>query len=181
MDGLGDLAFSDFEANAQFKDYPHEVDFTEVKIRNGESEISSRQISRTEVVTSMTRRTSTVDGSTPLPELKLVEILIGDPFPFYIDRGLFLTLFKAISIDSYILHLILHNSYGFYKFPGRPRPNSCSAIRSYFVSTLRYTIAWSFNPENKETMAILMPRTVSTGPRNVGNYFASFLSVFGWN
>jgi len=97
------------------------------------------------------------NSNTP-PSLRLVEIRITFPFPFYTAQETFLELFDSINIDPYVLHLIRLNSFGFYQFPKPSASKNVSEIFSYYLSTLYYNLAWSFDPKTREARAILMSK-----------------------
>ncbi|ORX98194.1 hypothetical protein BCR34DRAFT_548229 [Clohesyomyces aquaticus] len=188
MDGLRALADSNFETNAQFDDRHRrpDFDFIHVHLQNGIGTIDPRDtIPKDKIVDEMGPRHSLGNGSTSSPQLRLLEIRIGDPFPFYIDRQTFLELSRAIKIDAYILHLIVRNSYGFFQFPATPSSPQVTTLTSYYVSTVDYILIWSHNSKTMETKAMLLTRGAS--PRDtaktaifeqLGRYLHSFMSVY---
>ena len=182
MDGLRKLAVAAFEEEKRFSDTVHEFTFIQAQPNNEQRTIiQPREIPKNEIVSKMAAKPSTVgSGSSSSPELKLVQIRIADPSPFYIEKQLFLQIFEALQVEPYILYLILLNSYGFHRFPAAPPLTNGQVISSYFVSTIMYMLAWSFNPVTMETKAILMTRTANgmTPFTEVECYFRNILSVY---
>jgi hypothetical protein len=102
----------------------------------------------------MKTRDSTVVG-----ERKLAQITMEDPFPMRLKKRLLKELIESLDVDLYILHLIVHNSYGFHRFPATDAPvNGTKGISSFFLSTILYMLVWSFNPATTSTKALLMIR-----------------------
>lgn len=181
MNGLRKLAAAEFEAEKRFNDTVHEFTFIQIQLKNEQSTIiPARNILKNEIVSKMAARAGTVGGGSSSPELKLVQIQIADPFPFYIEKQLFLQIFESLQVEPYILHLILRNSYGFHRFPATPPLTNGRVIFSYFVSTIMYMLAWSFNPVTMETKAVLMTRAANgmTTFQEVERYFRSILFVY---
>ena len=181
MDGLRKLAVAAFEGEKRFSDTVHEFTFIQAQPNNEQRTIiQPRKIPKNEIVSRMAAKPSATSGGSSSPELKLVQIQIADPSPFYIEKQLFLQTFETLQLEPYILHLILLNSYGFHRFPAAPPLTNNQVISSYFVSTIMYMLAWSFNPVTLETKAILMTRTANgmTTFEEVEYYFGNILSVY---
>ncbi|CAG9953769.1 unnamed protein product [Clonostachys rosea f. rosea IK726] len=184
MDGLRTLAASEFEAvsggDTRFDDSIHHFGFIQVQLKDEQVTINlAGDISKNELDLKMAARASSVGGGSSSPELNLVRIRIKDPFPFYIEKGLFLQIFETLQLDPYILHLILQNSYGFHQFPATQPLTNGQVVFSYFLSTIMYMLAWSFNPVTMETRAILMTRIANgiTTCHEIERYFNRILSV----
>ena len=92
MDSLRKLAFAAFEGEKRFSDTVHEFTFIQAQPNKEQRTIiQPRKIPKNEIVSKMAAKPSTVgSGPSSTLELKLVQIRITDPSPFYIKKQLFL-------------------------------------------------------------------------------------------
>lgn len=161
MECLQKLARDEFprRTSSQFDDRSPDqrVVFIEAVLQNTVATITDRRIIKTKDIP--TEMAPSNNSNIP-PGLRLVEVRCEYPFPFYMAQEKFLELFNSINIDPYVLHLIRLNSFGFYQFPKPPASKNDSEISSYYLSTLYYALAWSFDPKTREARAILMSRGV---------------------
>ncbi|WZH50255.1 uncharacterized protein QYS62_011499 [Fusarium acuminatum] len=85
--------------------------------------------------------------------LNLVIIPRDDTETIKMSRNNFLRLYDSFNIDPSTLDHICQNWYGF-DFSGTMYNGACT----FFIGTVLYTLAFSFNPATTETSAILLPR-----------------------
>jgi hypothetical protein len=85
--------------------------------------------------------------------LNLVIIPRNDTETINMSRNNFLRLYDSFNIDPSTLDHICQNWYGF-NFSATMYNGACT----FFIGTVLYTLAFSFNPETTETSAILLPR-----------------------
>jgi hypothetical protein len=189
MECLQKLARDEFQpqTSRQFDDRgpEQEVNFIEAVLQNTVATITDQRIIKTkEIPTKMAPRN---DSNFP-PGLRLVEVRTGFPFPLYVAQKTFLELFNSINIDPYVLHLIHLNSFGFHQFPKMTASKNDSEISSYYLSTLYYALAWSFNSKTREARAVLMTRGGKAPPKSTRptlefsdfvRLLRSFLPIFG--
>jgi len=86
--------------------------------------------------------------------LDLVIIPRDDAEMIKMSKSNFLRVYDSFNIDPYTLNYISDNWYGFYS------PSAMyNGVYTFFIGTVLYVLAFSFNPGTMTTSAILLPRT----------------------
>jgi hypothetical protein len=101
------------------------------------------------------------DGAQEKVALKLLAVESDGESRLRIQKSCFLNVFRAFDLDSYILHLILHDVDGFHDL-GAENVNpddGGSKMRTYFLGVRgSHMLAWSFNTQTRQTLAIPIER-----------------------
>jgi hypothetical protein len=105
------------------------------------------------------QRTSHIEGQIAKVALKVLIIGRRNHSEIGIDRTLFLAVFFEFGLDPRVLYFILRDVDGFHKLTDVGINDDPTLQPTYFVGVRgSHMFAWSFNPQTKQTMAILIGR-----------------------
>jgi hypothetical protein len=179
MEGLNVLTTEQFQVSGgtSFAEYIHEFNFIKIRLEN-DTPITTplKRSTRAEFDLELETQLGASRGGPSTPDLKLVQIWIGNPIPIGLQNQLFSHIFESFHLNPYILHLMMTNSYGFHQFPDvKNGGTSC-----FYLGTIMYMLAWSFNSNTRESRAILLIRKDNgfLYKEDISAYFFRILTAF---